>query len=50
MSCVAAKQCFASRSSVLCIGDKGNKKRFYKEVLSTANRQYELHLMTLGYP
>ena len=33
---------------VLCIGDKGNKKRFYKEMLATADQQYECHLRTLG--
>ena len=35
---------------VLCIGDKGNKKRFYKEMLATADQQYECHLRTLGDP
>ena len=33
---------------VLCMGDKGGKKRFYKEMLDIADRQYELHLSTLG--
>jgi hypothetical protein len=33
---------------VLCIGDKGGKKRFYKEILDIADQQYELHLSTLG--
>ncbi|EXB66068.1 type II toxin-antitoxin system RelE/ParE family toxin [Acinetobacter sp. 1475718] len=33
---------------VLCIGDKGGKKRFYKEMLNIAEQQYELHLSTLG--
>jgi hypothetical protein len=33
---------------VLCIGDKSNKKRFYKEMLDIADEQYELHLSTLG--
>lgn len=33
---------------VLCIGDKGNKKRFYKKMLDTADQQYECHLRTLG--
>src|SRR5699024_8279006 len=33
---------------VLCIGDKGNRKRFYKEMLATADQQYECHLRTLG--
>ena len=33
---------------VLCIGDKGGKKRFYKEMLDIADQQYELHLSTLG--
>ena len=33
---------------VLCIGDKGGKKRFYKEMLDIAEQQYELHLSTLG--
>ncbi|MDC4438223.1 type II toxin-antitoxin system RelE/ParE family toxin [Acinetobacter baumannii] len=33
---------------VLCIGDKGGKKRFYKEMLNIADQQYELHLSTLG--
>ncbi|MCC3346499.1 type II toxin-antitoxin system RelE/ParE family toxin [Psychrobacter sanguinis] len=33
---------------VLCIGDKGNNKRFYKEMLATADQQYECHLKTLG--
>ena len=33
---------------VLCIGDKGGKKRFYKEMLEIADQQYELHLSTLG--
>lgn len=33
---------------VLCIGDKGGKKCFYKEMLDIADQQYELHLSTLG--
>lgn len=33
---------------VLCIADKGGKKRFYKEMLDIADEQYELHLSTLG--
>ncbi|MGR2923146.1 type II toxin-antitoxin system RelE/ParE family toxin [Acinetobacter sp. 1125_18A] len=33
---------------VLCIGAKGGKKRFYKEMLDIADQQYELHLSTLG--
>lgn len=33
---------------VLCIGNKGGKKRFYKEMLAIADQQYELHLATLG--
>ena len=33
---------------VLCIDDKGGKKRFYKEMLEIADQQYELHLSTLG--
>ena len=33
---------------VLRIGDKGGKKRFYKEMLDIAEQQYELHLSTLG--
>lgn len=33
---------------VLCIGDKGGKKRFYKEMLDIADQQYEIHLSTLG--
>ncbi|MCF9047366.1 type II toxin-antitoxin system RelE/ParE family toxin [Acinetobacter nectaris] len=33
---------------VLCIGDKGSKKRFYKDMLDIADEQYELHLSTLG--
>jgi hypothetical protein len=33
---------------VLCIGNKGGKKRFYKEMLDIAEQQYELHLSTLG--
>ena len=33
---------------VLCIGDKGGKKRFYKEMLEIADQQYELHLSPLG--
>lgn len=33
---------------VLCIGDKGGKKRFYKEMREIADQQYELHLSTLG--
>ncbi len=33
---------------VLCIADKRGKKRFYKEMLSIAEAQYELHLLTLG--
>ena len=33
---------------VLCIGDKGGKKRFYKEMLEIADEQYKLHLSTLG--
>lgn len=33
---------------VLCIADKGGKKRFYKEILDIADEQYELHLSTLG--
>jgi hypothetical protein len=32
---------------VLCIGDKGGKKRFYKEMLDI-DQQYEIHLSTLG--
>ena len=35
---------------VLCIGDKGNKKRFYKDMLAAADQQYECHLRTLGDP
>ena len=33
---------------VLCIADKGGKKRFYKEMLDIADQQYEFHLSTLG--
>ncbi len=33
---------------VLCIADKGGKKRFYKEMLDIADEQYKLHLSTLG--
>ncbi|MGP5313735.1 type II toxin-antitoxin system RelE/ParE family toxin [Psychrobacter faecalis] len=33
---------------MLCIGDKGNRKRFYKEMLATADQQSECHLRTLG--
>ncbi|MGL5157510.1 MAG: type II toxin-antitoxin system RelE/ParE family toxin [Acinetobacter junii] len=33
---------------VLCIADKGGKKRFYTEMLAIADQQYELHLSTLG--
>jgi len=33
---------------VLCMADKGGKKRFYKEMLDIADEQYELHLSTLG--
>lgn len=33
---------------VLCIGDKGSKKRFYKDMLDIADEQYKLHLSTLG--
>ena len=33
---------------VLCIADKGGKKRFYKEMLAIADEQYELHLASLG--
>ena len=33
---------------VLCIADKGGKKRFYKEMLAIAEQQYELHLASLG--
>lgn len=33
---------------VLCIGDKGGKKRFYTEMLSIADQQYERHLSMLG--
>ena len=33
---------------VLCIGDKGGKKRFYKEMLDIADQQYEIHLSILG--
>ncbi|SNT69943.1 type II toxin-antitoxin system RelE/ParE family toxin [Psychrobacter sp. LV10R520-6] len=33
---------------VLCIGDKSGKKRFYTEMLAIADKQYELHLSTLG--
>ena len=33
---------------VLCIADKGGKKRFYKDMLDIADQQYELHLSTLG--
>ena len=33
---------------VLCIADKGGKKRFYKEMQDIADEQYELHLSTLG--
>ena len=33
---------------VLCIADKGGKKRFYTDMLAIADQQYELHLSTLG--
>lgn len=33
---------------VLCVGDKSGKKRFYKQMLEIADRQFELHLATLG--
>ena len=33
---------------VLCIADKGSKKRFYKDMLDIADEQYQLHLTTLG--
>ena len=33
---------------VLCIADKGGKKRFYKDMLVIADEQYQLHLTTLG--
>ena len=33
---------------VLGIGDKGGKKRFYKEMLDIADQQYEIHLSILG--
>ena len=33
---------------VLCIGDKSGKKRFYTEMLTIADQQYELHLLTSG--
>ena len=33
---------------VLCIGDKGGKKRFYKDMLDIADEQYQIHLTTLG--
>lgn len=33
---------------VLCIGDKGSKKRFYKEMLEMADQQYKHYLSTLG--
>ncbi|WP_228279241.1 type II toxin-antitoxin system RelE/ParE family toxin, partial [Acinetobacter indicus] len=33
---------------VLCIADKGGKKRFYKDMLDIADEQYQLHLTTLG--
>lgn len=33
---------------VLCIADKGGKKRFYKDMLDIADEQYKLHLSTLG--
>jgi hypothetical protein len=33
---------------VLCIADKGGKKRFYKDMLDIADEQYTLHLSTLG--
>ena len=33
---------------VLCMGDKGSKKRFYTEMLAIADQQYELHLSSLG--
>ena len=33
---------------VLCIGNKGSKKRFYTEMLTVADQQYALHLSTLG--
>lgn len=33
---------------VLCIGDKSNKKRFYKAMIATADEQYELHIASLG--
>ena len=36
------------RAIVLCIADKGGKKRFYKEMLDIADEQYKLHLSTLG--
>ena len=33
---------------VLCIGDKGGNKRFYKEMLVVADQQYTIHLNSLG--
>ena len=33
---------------VLCIADKGGKKRFYKDMLDIADEEYKLHLSTLG--
>lgn len=36
------------KAIVLCIGDKGGRKRFYTEMIAIADQQYELHLSTLG--
>ncbi|WP_269915486.1 type II toxin-antitoxin system RelE/ParE family toxin [Acinetobacter sp. HY1485] len=33
---------------VLCIADKSGKKRFYKEMLSIAEQEYEKYLNNLG--
>ena len=39
---------FLRQAIVLCIADKGGKKRFYKVMLAIADEQYELHLASLG--
>lgn len=33
---------------VLCIANKGESKRFYKEMIHIADQQYQLHLSSLG--
>ena len=39
---------YLRQAIVLCIADKGGKKRFYKDMLDIADEEYKLHLSTLG--